>query len=84
MSLRFGPFTRNAYNLFYQGNMIINDANASFILDAVDQAAKITLLADYIERLFALTTTPTLTMSVVTKGQEWYQFDTDYYIFIRN
>ena len=51
---------------------------------ATAQAAKVTLMADHIETLFALANTPSLKTSVVTGGQEFYQFDHEYYIFIRN
>ena len=70
MSLRFPPLHVRAHNLFYQDNLVIREAPATFLPDAVDQAAKVTLIAENIATLFSLSTTPALTMSVVILGQE--------------
>ena len=82
MALRFPPWSPRALNLFYKDNLIASETSISFLAD--DQAAKEVLIATYIEETFGLSATPTLDQSVVLPGFEFYQIETDYYIFIRN
>ena len=84
MALRFPPWSPRTLNLFYQDNMIVSEGPIAFLAGADDQAAKETLLATFIEETFSLAATPPLDQSVVLPGFEFYQIETDYYIFIRN
>ena len=84
MALRFPPWSPRALNLFYKDNMIISEGSIAFLAGADSQAAKNALILTYIEETFSLSATPTLDQSVVLKSFEFYQIETDYYIFIRN
>ena len=84
MALRFPPWSPRALNLFYKAPLIVSEGSIAFLAGADSQAAKNALILTYIEETFSLAATPTLDQSVVLKSFEFYQIETDYYIFIRN
>ena len=84
MSSRVHPRNPRAFNLYYLDNLIVSESNASFLINATDQAEKILLMQKYIQKLFGHTSVLPLDLSTVTDSLEWYLFRRDYFFFIRN
>ena len=84
MSSRVHPVNPRAFNLYHLDNLVVSEANASFLSDADDPAAKIVLIQGYIKNLFNLRRDPALSLQVVTERQEYYRFEDPYHFFIRN
>ena len=62
MSSRVHPVNPRAFNLYYFESLVVSEANTSFLIDAADQAEKITMIAEYIQNLFSLPSSPAISV----------------------